>query len=461
MVKDNENTILLGRSISNCSDYSDLNDGNFHDNMGSNITRSQHIIMLSSRLAGLAPSDAAQTHPRGHHHQQQHHSLVGILLITLGSFCFSCMFLFVKFMKGKANSFVMAFYRALVEIPIAVTLILVFRKRHTQRTQKQTISNSGDHNSHPQQQEEEQQDDLEEISALSALLGPPSARAWLWVRGGVGAAAVLCFFYAIQKLPLPDAVTIQFTTPPFAAAFAVCLAGEKWSVLDRWGAVVCLMGVMLIAHPSWLFGGSSSSETTTQQDMGAIAVALLGAAFAGLAYVAVRMIGHGASANVMVLYYSCLSLPITLVGSKALIGEWNVWGGGLHGSFAWIDWCWMLLTGIFAYLGQYLVNLGLQHESAATGTLATCTQIVFTYIFELLFLHEPINVWSVAGTILIIGFMTMVGLHKMTKQSSSRKDNGDGDDHDDDDDLNNIEAMTIHEETVPTSSDGETELHEA
>ena len=47
------------------------------------------------------------------------------------------------------------------------------------------------------------------------------------------------------------------------------------------------------------------------------------------------------------------------------------------------------------------------------GTLATCTQIVWTYIFELTFLHEGINSWSVAGTGLILGFMLFVGYMKM------------------------------------------------
>ncbi|KAL7532636.1 hypothetical protein ACHAWF_004192 [Thalassiosira exigua] len=307
-----------------------------------------------------------------------HHSLIGIVLITMGAFSFSCMFLFVKLMQGKANSFTVAFYRALVEIPIALWLC--------------------------------------EGRKVDDFLGQPSARAWLWVRGGTGAAAVLCFFYAIQHLSLPDAVTLQFTTPPFAAFFAVLFAGEQWKLLDMVGAVVCLLGVILIAHPTWLFGTTIDDESGEEVEeinnpAGAVAVALLGAAFAGMAYMSVRKIGHDASANVMVLYYACLSLPVTLIGSKCLIGDWNVWGGGSNLGI-W-DWCWMLLTGLTAYAGQYMTNLGLQHETAATGSLATCSQIVFTYFFELTFLHEAINIWSVCGTVLILGFMVIVATFKM------------------------------------------------
>jgi len=401
MSNNKEENPLVGGSRSHDDEDSDDNKNSDHKNSIKPVLLVRHdnhhdvstiLVHAVSRCTGGDSSSSSSSS----------NNWVGLILITLGSFCFSGMFLFVKLMEGTANSFTMTFYRALVEIPMA--LILCFASQE-----------------HP--------------------LGPhdKNIRAWLWVRGGMGGAAVLCFFYAIQsQLPLPDAVTLQFTTPPFAAAFAVCLVGEPWLWMDRLGAAISLVGVMLIAHPSWLFDPQQPqqqpSDTNTNimdaddnatdndqpQDMGAIIVALLGAAFAGLAYTSVRKIGHGASANVMVLYYSCLSLPITMVGSKGLLGTWNVWStttssstDGAAASFTWMDWCWMLLTGISAYAGQYLTNLGLQHETAAKGTLATCTQIVFTYVFELAFLHEPINGWSVAGTLLIMGVMAMVTLHKL------------------------------------------------
>lgn len=307
----------------------------------------------------------------------QHHSLLGIILITMGSFTFSCMFLFVKLLQGKANTFTLSFYRALVETPIALLCCWISNENPA---------------------------------------GPRTnnIRKWLWVRGGMGAAAVLCFFYSIQHLPLPDAVTLQFTTPPFAAAFSVLFAHEKWTLLDAVGSVVCLLGVALIAHPSWLFGDGDKNDKSNKNDnnnLGAVAMGLLGAAFCGMAYMSVRKIGHEASANVMVLYYSLLSIPATLLGSRILIGTWNVWGGGAQLDL--FSWCLVLLTGVTAYTGQYLTNLGLQRETAAMGTLATCSQIVYTYGFELAFLHETISLWSIVGTVLILGFMVLVGVVKI------------------------------------------------
>ena len=239
-------------------------------------------------------------------------------------------------MEGTADSFTLVFYRSLVQIAISLGAVL--------------------HN-HEQP------------------LGPVEARGWLCVRGGFGAAAVIAFFYAIQNLPLPDAVTLQFTTPPFAAAFAVCLAGEQWMRLDLIGAVVCILGVMLIAHPSWLFGGHNINDNTSAEQTSlvevedrfmkalAIGIALLGAALAGMAYMSVRLIGNRASANVMVLYYGCMSIPMVLFGSKLLLGKWDVWGDDFFSPW---DYFLLLLTGFSGYGGQYFTNLGLQRETAAT-----------------------------------------------------------------------------------------------
>ena len=84
------------------------------------------------------------------------------------------MFLFAKLMEGTADSFTLVFYRSLVQIFLCSISIIKNRENP---------------------------------------LGEREVRPWLLVRGGIGSGAVIAFFYAIQHLPLPDAVTLQFTTP--------------------------------------------------------------------------------------------------------------------------------------------------------------------------------------------------------------------------------------------------------
>ena len=97
-----------------------------------------------------------------------------------------------------------------------------------------------------------------------------------------------------------------------------------------------------------------------------------------------------------------------------LLVEWNAWGGDL---FSFWDCCLLLMTGFSGHGVQYFTNLGLQRESAATGALATCSQ--FVYAFEIMFLHKRIIMWSISGTVLILGFMLIVGNRKMKQADKS------------------------------------------
>jgi len=257
-------------------------------------------------------------------------------------------------------------------------------------------------------------------SSSSSDSDTTNVRLWLFIRAFFGAVAVCAWFFGIQQLPLPDAVTLQFTTPAFAAIFAVFMVGEPWKPLDMIGAVVCLTGVAFIAHPTWLFGPSASVESAAPDDatgtsdvlMKALAVLVTtgGAACAGVAYVAVRKIGDRASAVVMVLYYGVISVPMCIFGSGLLANDWNVFSDP---QFETVDYLLIVLMGLGGYGGQFFTNLGLQNETAATATLATSTQIVWTYIFELAFLHELIDPWSLGGTGLILGYMMLVAALKI------------------------------------------------
>ena len=188
------------------------------------------------------------------------HSMKGIFFIMLGAFSFSIMFMTVKIM-ASTNTFTLVFYRSLVQI--AISLGTLFEKR------------------------------------LNPL-GPPGVRLHLLARAVFGGVAVAAWFYGIQILPLPDAVTLQFTTPPFAAAFAVIMVGERWKPLDMIGAFVCISGVALIAHPTWLFGGEAAIPDEDGPSpfikMLAVLITTGGAASAGIAYVMVRVIGARADA---------------------------------------------------------------------------------------------------------------------------------------------------------------------
>jgi drug/metabolite transporter (DMT)-like permease len=299
------------------------------------------------------------------------------------------MFLGVK-LYSSAPTFTLVFYRSVVQALLSGVLLLRERKNPLGGT-------AGD------------------VGVLLAL------------RAASGSLAVAALFYAVQHLPLPDAVTLQFTTPVFAAAAAVPLLGEPWRRSDAYGAALCLSGVLMIARPSWLFGagGGAAAATAAAAASGgnavATAVGLAGAALAALAYVLVRRIGSRADANTMVFYYAVFSALTAPLGSRLLGG--NGGGGGTWDVMGTPTASELLVfagLGVFGFLGQLFTNMGLTAcDSAATATLVSNTQIVFAFLFEITILHESLSPWSIAGSALIVGYLAYAGMKVIAKEKKA------------------------------------------
>ena len=132
--------------------------------------------------------------PASHHQHHSQHSIKGILLIMLGSFSFSVMFLLVKVMKNY-NTFTLVFWRSLVQI--AISLFDLAKK-----------------GTNP--------------------MGPDDGgvRFLLVCRAMFGAAAVCAWFFGIQILPLPDAVVSRVMSS--ALDFFSC------SVYTRLQTLLCM-----------------------------------------------------------------------------------------------------------------------------------------------------------------------------------------------------------------------------
>lgn len=95
-------------------------------------------------------------------------------------------------------------------------------------------------------------------------------------------------------------------------------------------------------------------------------------------------------------------------------------------------WMLHLVIHIYWHLCLHSANIYILTVDDTTSlvkqaTLATSTQIVWTFIFEILFLHEQLNLWSLAGTALILGYMMVVGVIKIMESEAGMKPTATGD----------------------------------
>src|SRR5688572_18593351 len=97
------------------------------------------------------------------------------------------------------------------------------------------------------------------------------------IRGIVGAASLIGYFYAITQLPLATAVTLNYTSPLFLAVTTTVVLGERFSPWLTLAIALGFGGVALLLQPNF----DSGRE-------GAAMIGLFSGVFAAWAYLSVR-----------------------------------------------------------------------------------------------------------------------------------------------------------------------------
>lgn len=213
----------------------------------------------------------------------------------------------------------------------------------------------------------------------------------LLLRGLLGYAALSCYFYSVQHLPLGDAVLLQYSHPAFVAALAPVVLGERTG-RGHWPLVVtALVGVGLIVGPS----GDLRS---------AALVGLTGSMLSGLAYLTVRELSKTEHPITIMLWFPLTTIPGALVGT-ILGGRASIPRSGLEvvGHLA------VFAT---ALLGQITLTEGLVRARAARATAVSMTGPVFGLVFGLALFGTKPTLASVTGAALVIGALLVLARKK-------------------------------------------------
>ncbi|RWQ36404.1 MAG: DMT family transporter, partial [Mesorhizobium sp.] len=130
-------------------------------------------------------------------------------------------------------------------------------------------------------------------------------------RGVVGVCAMGLGFFALTRLPLPEAITLNYAQPLLVVVFSSIFLGEAIRVY-RWSAVaVGLVGVLVISWPE-LTLLSSGAALGDQEVLGVIA-ALVAAAISAVAMLLVRNLVQSEPTATIVLWFSVTASVLALL----------------------------------------------------------------------------------------------------------------------------------------------------
>ena len=212
-------------------------------------------------------------------------------------------------------------------------------------------------------------------------------------RSMVGVISMLAWFYALAKLPLATAMTLNYMSSVWVAAFLIGGALLAWNPRQsgmaplRQGALLATVltgfgGVVLMLRPS-----------IEHDQMLAGLVGLMSGLIAAFAYMQVMALGKLGEPDTRTVFYFA-------VGSAVAGGVGMAVTGISH--WDWMHSLWLLPVGLLASLGQLCMTRA--YSRGATLVVASLQYfgIVFGAIFGITLFGDPITLSGWAGMGLIV-----------------------------------------------------------
>jgi drug/metabolite transporter (DMT)-like permease len=262
----------------------------------------------------------------------------GILLMILASFCFALMASAVKY-TGELPTMQKVFFRNLIGMIISGYIIL-----------KSGGSFKGRN------------------------------RGGLIFRSLFGLIGVFLYFYALDQIPLSDAVVLNQMSPFFVVVLSAWFLKEPIRKFQVPAIILALVGVIFIIRPEF--------NATIIPSL----IALMSALFAAAAYTTIRHLRLTDKPQVIIFYFTAFSVIVAI--PFMLLGRFQ-WPTGL-------EFLGLLGVGIFATGAQFLMTYAYRYAEAGDLSIYSYGKTLFsTLIGAVIWLEIP-DGYSIIGILLIL-----------------------------------------------------------
>ena len=208
-------------------------------------------------------------------------------------------------------------------------------------------------------------------------------------RSVIGVASLSAWFYAIAHLPLATAMTLNYMSGVWVAAFLIggTLVMGRLQDAGKQGPIVLTViagfsGVVMILRP-----------TIEQNQLFAGVIGLLSGLGAALAYMQVAALGRVGEPESRTVFY--FSIGTTVVGGIAIL---------FTGASAWTwpEALWLLPIGVLASMGQWCMTRAYSRGSTLLVANLQYSGIVFAAFYSLVLFGDQIALLGWAGMALIV-----------------------------------------------------------
>ncbi|CCV12608.1 DMT family transporter [Mesorhizobium sp. STM 4661] len=208
-------------------------------------------------------------------------------------------------------------------------------------------------------------------------------------RGVVGVCAMGLGFFALTRLPLPEAITLNYAQPLLVVVFSSIFLGETIRVY-RWSAVaVGLIGVLIISWPglTLLRSGAALGD---QEVLGVIA-ALVAAAISANAILLVRNLVQTERTATIVLWFSATASVMALL---TLPFGWQALTPVQVGL--------LIASGFCGGLAQILMTSAYRHAEASVVAPFEYTSMILGVVVGYLVFGDVPTIHMLVGGLIVV-----------------------------------------------------------
>ena len=209
-------------------------------------------------------------------------------------------------------------------------------------------------------------------------------------RGIIGVCSMAFTFSALTRLPLPDAITLNYAQPLLVVVFSSIFLGEAIRIY-RWSAVVVgLVGVVVIAWPelTLLSSGTAMGESEV---MGVMA-ALAGACTSAVAAILVRNLVHSERTATIVLWFSLMASVLSLL---SIPFGWESLSVQQYGA--------LIAAGFCGGLGQILMTSAYRHAEVSVVAPFEYVSMVLAIVVGYFAFGDVPTPYMLVGGIIVVG----------------------------------------------------------
>ena len=217
------------------------------------------------------------------------------------------------------------------------------------------------------------------------------------VRGFVHSLGVICWFFAMARIPIAEVTAIGYVTPIFVTIGAAIFLGETLKIRRIMGVVAAFVGALIILRPGF-------------EDISIGQIAQLTAAplFATSYLMTKNLTGRTDSGTIVAM----LTLACTVFLFPFALWDWKT--PGLWECF------WLFITALCATFGHLAMTKALQAAPVSVTQPVTFLQLVWASLLGIFMFGEAVDPYVILGGTIIVGAASFIS-HREAKAAAAMR----------------------------------------